>query len=464
MDALSDSECSDSSESHMNSSASSSSSDSETSSQSLEPARILKQNLELPKGLCENKAIFDEFFSLDTWNSLPDHMRDQLKSCMPRFTSVTTSPQEEQQQQLLTIQRLFTNQITRFGTSPMADFQKNLEDGNHRPDISRLRANIRKSQRREMRFQQCERISRLAKSLAVSRERLLRAAYNSPPGVSLRVDKLVGEVPKLTSTAAALRAKKRYFQEISSVAEDVGLDGPLSEDENYPEGPPPQLSRKQRKYLYGMQVWSSLAVRCFDVMFTNFRFCFVQGLTPGTEPRIQSTTVQRNFPVEFPTGTGKDTSSLPDDVYRQLLAQHRKRKIDEPVSTTYENMNEFTANPDCNLMIFYVCRTILNWTRPTSKYAMSMLAFSRRPSGRVCLVDRPVHQLRRRKNWKRLNSNRKFTFHPNRILRWFHRHTKSPWMSRCTSRSRRPCHRSTVYPKSGCSITFTIRSVTASMS
>lgn len=254
MDALSDSECSDTSDSQLNSSASSSSSDSETSSQSLEPARILKQNLELPKGLCENQAIFEEFFSLDTWNCLPDHMKDQLRPFMPRFTSATTSPQEEQHQQMLTIQKLFTNQIARFDASPLVDFRKNLEEGNYRADISRLRTNIRKSQRREQRFQHCERISRLAKSLAVSREQLLRAAYSSPPGAYLHIDKMFNQTPKLSSPAAAMRAKKRYFQEIASIAEDIGMDGPLSEDENYPEGPPAQLSRKQRKNLLGMQV------------------------------------------------------------------------------------------------------------------------------------------------------------------------------------------------------------------
>lgn len=254
LDAMSDSESSDSSDSQTNSSAAStSSSDSDASSRSLEPARILKQNLELPKGLCENKAIFEEFFSLETWNCLPDHMKDQLKPFMPRFTSVTTSPQEEHQQHIVTIQKLFSNQITRFQSSPLNDFHQNLEDGNYRPDIARLRANIRKSQRREQRFQQCERISRLAKSLAMSREKLLRAAYDSPPNAHLRAGKISPPM-KLASSAAALRAKKRYFQEISGIAEDVGMDGPLSDDENYPEGPPTQLSKKQRKHLFGIQV------------------------------------------------------------------------------------------------------------------------------------------------------------------------------------------------------------------
>lgn len=255
MDAMSDSESSDSSDSQSNSSAAStSSSDSDASSRSLEPTRILKHNLELPKGLCENKAIFEEFFSLETWNCLPDQLKDQLKTHMPRFTSVTTSPQEEHQQYIITIQKLFSNQITRFESSPLNDFYQNLEEGNYRPDIARLRANIRKSQRREQRFQQCERISRLAKSLAISREKLLRAAYDSPPTANFRARKLTSPPPKLSSSAVALRAKKRYFQEISGISEDVGIEGLLSEDENYPEGPPVQLSKKQRKHFYGNQV------------------------------------------------------------------------------------------------------------------------------------------------------------------------------------------------------------------
>lgn len=235
------------------SAASSSSSDSEQSSQSLEPARILKQSLELPKNLCENSGIFQEFFSLETWKFLPDHIQDQLKAFLPRFDGITANENDEQIEMNVTLQKLFTNQIARFGASPLIDLQKNLEEGNYRPDISRLRSNIRKSQRREQRFQQCERISRLAKVLVVSREKLLRAAYDGTNSQTPN-DKMINDVPKLTSTAAAERAKKRYFDEISSIMEDVGLDLQLSDDENYPEGPPVHLTRKQRKYLSGTQV------------------------------------------------------------------------------------------------------------------------------------------------------------------------------------------------------------------
>lgn len=271
-DAMSESECSDLTES--SSDASSSSSDSEQSSRSLEPARILKQNLELPKGLCENPTIFHEFFSLDTWKCLPDHIKDQLKEFLPQFNGITTNAKEEQMETNITLHKLFTNQITRFGSSPLNDFQKNLEEGNYRPDISRLRGNIRKSQRREQRFQQCERISRLAKSLVLSREKLLRAAYagNAACVSYTQMEKQFNETPKLASTAAAVRAKKRYFEELSEIMDDVGMEIQFSDDENYPEGPPVQLSRKQKRNLSGAQV-RNLEKKFFSFNYLQF-FCW----------------------------------------------------------------------------------------------------------------------------------------------------------------------------------------------
>lgn len=249
-----DSECSDMTDS--SSIASSSSSDSEQSNQALESAIILKQKLELPKSLCENSNIFHEFFSLGTWKCLPDHIQDQLKKFLPRLDDIVINESEHNIETDSTIQKLFTNQITRFGASPLVDFQRNLEEGNYRADISRLHANIRKNQRREHRFQQCERVSRLAKKLVISREKLLRAAYNGNncDAIDLMRNTATNGVPELISTTASERAKKRYFEEISTIMEEVGLDLLFSEDENYPDGPPVHLTRKQRKYLNGTQV------------------------------------------------------------------------------------------------------------------------------------------------------------------------------------------------------------------
>lgn len=252
MDDMSDSESSDSSESGTSSSASSNSSESEQSSQSLEPARILKQNLELPKGLCENLSIFNEFFSLDTWRCLPDHMKDQLKPLLPNFTDVCGNDKKEIQRETnATVQKLFTNQITRFESSPLIDFQRNLEEGNYRPDISRLQANIKKSQRREQRFQNCERISQLAKSLTVSCEQQLRRAYDGMAIEMANGNKKKNSPNKLITNAAAIRSKKRYHDEIVKIREEVGLDSDLSDDDdNYPDG----FSKKPKRNIGNNQV------------------------------------------------------------------------------------------------------------------------------------------------------------------------------------------------------------------
>lgn len=246
---MSDSESSDSSESASTSSSSSNSSESEQSSQSLEPVRILKHNLELPKGLCENPSIFNEFFSLDTWRMLPDHMKDQLKKFLPDFGSAVNGmdQKETQRETNATITKLFTNQIKRFNSSPLIDFQRNLEEGNYRPDISRLQSNIRKSQRREQRFQSCERVSQLAKSLAVSRENALRAAYDGTAIESIKRKNKKRKSPmKLQSNVASIRSKKRYLDEIAKIREDVGLDSDTSDDDDddiFADGPVKRVKR-----------------------------------------------------------------------------------------------------------------------------------------------------------------------------------------------------------------------------
>ncbi|XP_055295008.1 nuclear factor related to kappa-B-binding protein [Sitodiplosis mosellana] len=304
IDNMSDSDSSDSSESGTSSSASSNSSESEQSSQSLEPARILKQNLELPKGLCENLSIFNEFFSLDTWRCLPDHMKDQLKPLLPNFSGVCDNDKKEIQRETnATVQKLFTNQITRFESSPLIDFQRNLEEGNYRPDISRLRANIKKSQRREQRFQNCERISQLAKSLTVSCEQQLRHAYDGMAIETVNRNKKKKSPNKLVANAAAIRSKKRYFEEIAKIREEVGLDSDLSDDDNYPDG----LAKKPKRNVGNNQV----------------------GLNTGSEPRIISTMASKS---SIQSSNQQSLVGNPDaeEILRELLLQHKTRKQEDP--------------------------------------------------------------------------------------------------------------------------------------
>lgn len=271
--------------------------------ESVETAKILKNYIELPKGLCENANIFNEFFSHKMWSSLPEQVKQHLKvNFLPNF------PANDELQKEITMQKLFNRETFRFGKSPLVEFQKNLEEGNFRPDIAKLQSTIRKNERREQRFVECERISRIAKAVMMSREKLLRAAYNAPPGIVPKVDRTVQNVPRFSSTPAAARAKKRYFQEIQHVVDEVGLDGPPSDDENYPEGPPAQLSRKQKRHLSGIQGGAA---------------------SPGAEPRVFSTSSSRSGNLDHLVGPG-GTQPLTEECYKQMLVAFKKRRIDEP--------------------------------------------------------------------------------------------------------------------------------------
>lgn len=263
LDAMSDSDCSESSESNGNtsSSESSNSNHSDTSIVAFETARVLKQTVDLPKGLCEDVNIFNGFFSLDTWNQLAPPIQQHLQQFLPNFSDDPTENDTERQQ---TVLALFDNTIQRFGATPLTDFQRNLEEGNYRPEIARVQASLEKSKRREQRFQECERISRLAKSMVFSRDKLLHLAHNSPAGSRLRVNQscssigaaMLTDCSNLKSSEATQRSKKRYFNEIASIAASVGLNDadPLTDDEEYPGEPAQRMTRMQRRHFNSMQV------------------------------------------------------------------------------------------------------------------------------------------------------------------------------------------------------------------
>lgn len=175
----------------------------------VESIKVLKQRFDLPKGLCANEAVFNEFFSMDLWNELGPDVRQHLaQNFLPKF------PENDREEKEITIQRFFNRESFRFGNSPLDEFQHNLEEGNYLLDVAKYKANIAKSERHEQRFQECERISQLAQKLAISRNRLLKHAQSTPFGIDpvpLKADKILKYLPPTLAQSAAVRAKKRYF-------------------------------------------------------------------------------------------------------------------------------------------------------------------------------------------------------------------------------------------------------------
>lgn len=100
---------------------------------------------------------------------------------------------------------------------------------------------------------------RTMQEVLVSRERLLTVAGGLPPGVSPRV---VAPPPSMHAPAAPtihVRTKRRYFQELANIRSEVcGEGGAVSEDENFPEGPPAPPPKHHRRNFNHLQVTKSV--------------------------------------------------------------------------------------------------------------------------------------------------------------------------------------------------------------
>lgn len=245
----------------------------------LEPARLLGHTLQLPQELCDDPLVFAEFFSLDTWNGLSATAQAHLQQFLPQFG--LPDAEQNADEQARTVMGLLGGLddgdgiMARFDVTPMRAFQANLEAGNYRPDIARVRAQIRRQQRREQRFQAGERVSRMAKELLVRSERMLRVAYDAPRGVAAArptAERSFGRAgggggggaatneQRLSETAAQRRSNKRYYAEIAGILAQTGLVeeegyGSAEDDGLFPAGVLPEvMTRKTRKYLSGIQV------------------------------------------------------------------------------------------------------------------------------------------------------------------------------------------------------------------
>ncbi|XP_068085697.1 nuclear factor related to kappa-B-binding protein [Anabrus simplex] len=274
---------------------------SETSHEStrLEECRIEGVDLKLPQGLCENKDIFREFFSMQMWQEcLTEQQRQHLKNFLPTF------PENDNKEKDHTLKMLFNRENMRFG-APLTDFQTQLKNGYHRPEIARMRFLMRKALVRDYKHQQRKYYYRLTKEILLSRQRLLETAYNQQPGTLVKMERIPN--PATRAPQAELRARRRYFEELAAIRQEVQEEEHSSEDDNYPEGPPQRLNKKTKRHLAILE--SSLSPNLKQVTST-------MALKPSGID-LESNVTNTHNPYE-----------ITEEIYRNLLLRHRKRRLD----------------------------------------------------------------------------------------------------------------------------------------
>ncbi|KAJ4431725.1 hypothetical protein ANN_20327 [Periplaneta americana] len=270
-----------------------------------EECHIEGVRLQLPQGLCENKNIFKEFFSYRTWREcFTEQQRQHLKNFLPTF------PEKDAQEKEETLQRLFARANMRFG-SPLSDFQAQLKNGYYRPDIAKMRSLMRKAQFREYKYQQRRYYFRLMKEILLSRQHLLETAFSQPPGALPKMERIPHHPPPRNSPAEQ-KARRRYFQELAAIRQEVGESDHSSEDDNYPgnslpKGPPPRLSKKQKRQLSTLECSLSPDMRHVTSTLS---------LKPS------------GFDLESNVTTSYNPYELNEELYKALLLNHKRRRME----------------------------------------------------------------------------------------------------------------------------------------
>ncbi|XP_034488895.1 nuclear factor related to kappa-B-binding protein [Drosophila innubila] len=295
-----------------------------TQSDELELAQLNSSHLfRLPRGLCESASIFHEFFSVETWQLLPNNMQAQLQPLLPSYAAFLSPPQAAAEQQR-TLLQLFNGGLQRFGQSPLLRLQHQLEEGSLRPDVLQLRLSIERSQRRERRFQHAERLSRLAKELFLSREQMLQQVYAmAPPPNAAGFDRFKVQSRSRKRKTPTLhrenkfcveRARKRYCQELVELTRDLQLQpGDISADEHDEEAAQLAIIAEEQQLKMDTTTRPSNAAdkKCIYSTFFKRR--------PGLEDELVLRSMQAD-----------KMQPLNERNFKKYLRDYKRRKLQQP--------------------------------------------------------------------------------------------------------------------------------------
>lgn len=143
----------------------------------LETCSVDGETLVLPTQICENASVLTEMLSshlLSEVLTLEDVQH--LHSYLPSFKFDLESERQK------TWKMLFSKQNFMFG-NPVETFSKKMECGLYNPDIAQTRNLFQKLQRKNVKREQRNYYFNLLHSVIMSRQQLIEAASQLPPGM-----------------------------------------------------------------------------------------------------------------------------------------------------------------------------------------------------------------------------------------------------------------------------------------
>jgi hypothetical protein len=187
----------------------------------MEEVLLGKHTVDVPSDLYENENIFNQFFSVDTWNDLlPEEVKIGLLDLLPSF------PDEDIDEKVKTIEMLFGNENFHFG-NPLHKFREDLINEDYFPDNVAMKAMVRSAQKRNYEEWMENYHFKLVQEILDSRKIILEAATGNVVTTPKIDRKRSGKGGNMKS-----KIRKRYLDEIRRIKKEVGEDSLSSDDED----------------------------------------------------------------------------------------------------------------------------------------------------------------------------------------------------------------------------------------
>ncbi|XP_019636721.1 PREDICTED: nuclear factor related to kappa-B-binding protein-like [Branchiostoma belcheri] len=275
----------------------------------MEPCRLGKEDVLVPRDLIEKPEVFQDVLSLETWNSvLSAEQRQHLSKFLPTFPENSAQHNEE------TLRSLFSGENFKFG-NPLQSFQKQLKGGYLFPANARLKAKCQKAKFRDYKFRQQRYYQKLLKDVIISRERVLQSALQNGPDYRVPPPPHPDQQGRPCTDPVQQRASRTYHKILQEVKEECGVDDNTSSDE---EGEAPQEA-------------SSLLSQQVSMLF---------GDSPPSTPRVVSTMAPRPKGTDL-GASGASTVAQPpppappppptptDQDITKMLLRHKRRRTEQ---------------------------------------------------------------------------------------------------------------------------------------
>jgi len=188
----------------------------------MEEILLGNSTVELPSDLYENEELFNQFFSIDTWNDLlPEEVKLGLLNLLPSF------PTDDIDEKAKSIEMLFGKENFHFG-NPVEKFRQDLLAGDYFPDNVEMKEIVKSAQKRNYEEWMENYHYSLVQEILDSRKSLLEVATGSVV-TTPKIERKRG--PKGGNMKQKIR--KRYLDEITRIKREVGEEGLSSDDEGY---------------------------------------------------------------------------------------------------------------------------------------------------------------------------------------------------------------------------------------